>query len=134
MEIQWKDEYSVGLDEIDEQHRYFISLLNDLYKAIGSNKGSEELARLFGKLSEYADLHFATEEKYFDEFGYDGAEEHKAEHQKMRDEIQRIKKQESDNNIDFYGDIVYFLQGWLEDHLEKMDQKYEECFASHGVK
>lgn len=134
MEIEWKEEYSVGVKEIDDQHRYFISLLDSLYNAIGSNRGSAELEGLFDKLSDYAELHFATEEKYFDEFGYDGAAEHRAKHQEMRDEIQRIKNQESGNNIDFYGNIVYFLKGWLEDHLERMDQKYKECFAKHGLK
>jgi hemerythrin len=134
MEIKWKDEYSVGIKEIDDQHRYFISLLNNLYGAIGLSKNQIELEILFQKLSDYAESHFATEEKYFEEFGYDGAEEHKLKHQEMRDEIARIKNHESGNDIDFYGNIVYFLKDWLEDHLEKMDQKYKDCFMKHGLK
>jgi hemerythrin len=134
MEIEWKDEYSVGIKEIDDQHRYFISLLNNLYGAIGSSKNQIELEILFQKLSDYAEIHFATEEKYFNDFNYEGAEEHKLKHQEMRDEIVRIKNQESGNNIDFYGNIVYFLKDWLEDHLEKMDQKYKDCFVRHGLK
>ena len=133
MEIKWKDEYSVGIEEIDEQHRYFITLLNDLYDAVCSNRGRQELKDLFQKLSDYAEKHFATEEKYFDEFHYEGAAEHKMKHQEMRDEIKKIKNQEEGNEIDFYGNIVYFLKDWLEDHLEKMDQKYEECFLKHGL-
>lgn len=129
----WKDEYSVGIREIDDQHKYFIELLNDLYNAISANKGRQELKDLFEKLSDYAERHFATEEEYFDKFNYEGAAEHKLKHQEMRDEIKKIKNQESGNEIDFYGNIVYFLKGWLEDHLEKMDQKYEECFRKHGL-
>jgi hemerythrin-like metal-binding protein len=133
MEIKWKDEYIVGIKEIDDQHKYFIALLNDLYNAVCSNKGRQELNDLFQELSNYAEKHFATEEKYFDEFNYDGAEEHKMKHQEMRDEIKKIENQKAGNEIDFYGNIVYFLKDWLEDHFEKMDQEYEECFTKHGL-
>lgn len=133
MEIKWKDEYSVGIKEIDEQHKYFITLLNDLYNAVCSSKDRNELDTLFQRLTEYAERHFATEEKYFDEFNYDGAAEHKLKHQEMRDNIKKIENQKSGNEIDFYGNIVYFLKDWLEDHLEKMDQEYEECFSKHGL-
>jgi hemerythrin len=134
MEIKWKDEYSVGIKEIDDQHRYFLGLLNDLFNAVSENKSRQELQGLFQKLSDYAEKHFATEEKYFDEFNYEGATEHKLKHQEMRDEIKKIKNQEVGNEIDFYGNIVYFLLSWLEDHLEKMDQEYEKCFLEHGLK
>jgi len=134
MEIKWKEEYSVGIQEIDEQHKYFLSILNDLYNAVLANKSREELKDLFQKLSDYAEKHFSTEEKYFDEFGYEGSSEHKLKHQEMREEIQRIKNEENENKIDLDGNIVYFLNDWLEDHFEKMDQKYKECFIEHGVK
>lgn len=134
MEINWKEEYTVGIKEIDDQHRYFISLLNDLYNAVCSNKGRQELQDLFQKLSDYAEMHFATEEKYFNEFKYEGSEEHMLKHQEMRNEIEKIRKQKGGNEIDYYGNIVYFLRDWLEDHFEKMDQEYEECFSRHGLK
>ena len=59
MEIKWKKEYSVGIEEIDDQHKYFISLLNDLYNAIVEGKSQEELKVLFQDLSDYAEKHFA---------------------------------------------------------------------------
>ena len=134
MDIKWKDEYSVGVKEIDDQHKYFIKLLNDLFCAVSGNKSQPELKDLFERLAEYAEKHFATEEKYFDEFGFEGAAEHKLKHQEMRDEIARIKNQSAKSGIHFYGSIVYFLQEWLDEHLVKMDQEYKKCFASHGLK
>jgi hemerythrin len=135
MKIEWKDEYSVGIKEIDDQHKYFISLLNDLYNAIVAGKSREDLKELFLYLADYAEKHFATEEKYFDEFNYDGAAEHKAKHQEMRLEIEKIKNMDDEEKeIDFYGNIVYLLKNWLEEHLAQMDQKYKKCFAQHGLK
>lgn len=134
MKIDWKEEYSVGVEEIDDQHKYFISLLNDLNNAIVAGKSREELKELFRLVPDYAERHFATEEKYFDEFKYEGAAEHKQKHQELRDEIKRIAGTEGGREIDFYGNIVYFLKDWLEEHLAQMDQKYEKCFADHGLK
>jgi hemerythrin len=134
MKIEWKDEYSVGVEEIDDQHKYFISLLNNLNNAIVAGKSREELKELFRLVPDYAERHFATEEKYFDEFNYEGAAEHKQKHQEMRDEIKRVESTEGGKEIDFYGNIVYFLKDWLEEHLAQMDQKYEDCFAEHGLK
>jgi hemerythrin len=134
MKIEWKEEYSVGVKEIDDQHKYFISLLNDLYGAIVTGKSREKLKELFQYVADYAEKHFATEEKYFEDFEYEGAEEHRAKHQQMREEIKKIESMEDGKEIDFYGNIVYFLKDWLEDHLAQMDQKYEECFRQHGLK
>ena len=134
MKIEWKDEYSVGVEEIDDQHKYFISLLNDLNNAIVAGKSRGELKELFRLVPDYAERHFATEEKYFDDFNYEDAAEHKRKHREMRDEIKRIERTEGGKDIDFYGNIVYFLKDWLEDHLARMDQKYEKCFAEHGLK
>jgi hemerythrin len=134
MQIEWKEEYGVGSKEIDDQHKYFISLLNDLNNAIVAGKSREELKGLFQYVADYAEKHFATEEKYFDEFNYEGAAEHKMKHQEIRDEIEKIKKMDDGKEIDFYGNIVYFLKDWLEKHLAEMDQEYEECFTKHGLK
>jgi len=134
MKIEWKEEYSVGVKEIDDQHKYFISLLNDPYNAITAGKKQEELKELFQYIADYAEKHFATEEKYFDEFNYEGAAEHKMKHQEMREEIEKIKNMDDGKEIDFYGNIVYFLKDWLDEHLQKMDQEYKECFSKHGLK
>jgi len=133
MEILWKDEYSVGVKEIDDQHKHFIFIANAFYDAILANKGREELTALFQEISDYADEHFATEEKYFDQFNYEEADMHKLKHQEMRNEIKNLRNQEVGNKIDFDGNIVYFIRDWLDDHLKNTDQKYKKCFKEHGL-
>jgi hemerythrin len=32
--VSWSDELSVGIEEIDEQHRQFINIMNELHSAI----------------------------------------------------------------------------------------------------
>lgn len=134
MEAKWKEEYSVGVKEIDDQHKHFIDLLNRICDAVGGNKSLAELEVLFQELAEYAKKHFATEEKYFDKFSYPEAEEHKLKHREMWQDVQDIRNMKDKDAIDFYGSVVYFLIEWLENHLEKEDQKYKECFSAHGLR
>ncbi len=36
--IEWKDEYSTGIADVDHEHQELIALINDLYVAMSSTK------------------------------------------------------------------------------------------------
>lgn len=130
----WKAEYALGFKEIDEQHQYFVSLLNKLYTAIMEMKPQEDLAVVLNDLVAYTDKHFQTEEKYFTEFGFEGAEDHKAKHRELKASVVEFKDKmlRHEAVIDF--ELVDFLENWLLDHLSKVDKKYVACFQEHGLK
>ena len=70
MLIPWKEEYSVKVKEIDEQHQEFIKILSDVYNTVISKESKREILELFKELVDFAKIHFETEEKYFDQFHY----------------------------------------------------------------
>lgn len=131
--FQWTPDYSVNVKELDEQHKKFIAVLNDLYQAILNNRQKEELQGIFAKLDDYLNFHFATEEKYFDKFNYEGSEEHKAEHQKAKDKIADIKQRSKDDEKVISFELIDFLEDWLISHVDTMDKKYTKCFNEHGL-
>ena len=85
--INWEPLYSVGVKEIDEQHKRFFALLNRLYEVIDKNEVKVNIDEIFKELSFYTTFHFGTEEKYFYQFNYERLEEHKLEHNKFRKKI-----------------------------------------------
>jgi hemerythrin len=131
MKFSWEEKYRTGIKEIDDQHKYFIELLNNYFHAADENRSQEEMKELFRKISDYAIEHFTTEEKYFDKFNFQEAEEHKLKHQEMLNEIKIIKTIKDKDDVDF--SVMLFLSEWLDEHLEKMDQNYVECFKRHGM-
>lgn len=136
MSIPWKDEYSVNVKIIDDQHKYFIGLINELYDTVVNKKPKEKIQEIFAKLDAYAVLHFETEEKYFDLFHYELAEEHKKEHEKLLGEAKKFKKyyeSHPENIYDIIGEMFEFLENWLVDHLANQDKKYTECFNKNGL-
>lgn len=133
MSIIWKKEYSMGIKEIDDQHQYFVSIINSLLDAINERRVAGELNTIINKLYDYAVFHFKTEEKYFDFFNYEGATEHKLEHIKPLGRVQEFKDEKKEDPWALAFRLADFLEDWLIDHLANMDKKYVACFHEHGL-
>lgn len=132
--LVWDEKFSVGVVEIDNQHKLMIETINELIEAVGENPSEQKLAEIIKKLVEYKKYHFETEEKYFDLYKYEGAEEHKAEHAKFGERLAKLQEESKGNSIMLAFGLVDFLEDWLIDHLMNMDQKYVECFKKAGLK
>lgn len=134
----WDDKYSVGIEEIDNQHRYFFELANKVYKAIeDSTINSSELLILLSEFEKYAQFHFITEENYFVEFNYGDKVPHVAEHNKYRETVSSMMERCRGDNLNLNvasKELADFAVEWLKSHILSSDYKYAEVFRSHGVK
>jgi len=133
MPIPWSKKISVNVKEIDDQHKHFLGILNNLYDAIYKIKLKEKLGELLNELSDYTDIHFATEEKYFDQFHYDLADEHKKEHNQLKAKVAQFNERFKTEGEDVAAELVDFLEDWLLDHLENQDKKYSKFFNEQGL-
>lgn len=131
--IEWTQELSVNVKEIDDQHKHFVALIDDLYAAIMSNKAEDLLDGIIARLVEYAGFHFRTEEKYFDQFHYEFADEHKMAHIALTNQVQAFRNDMSENRTALAMKLLDFLENWLVEHLEIHDKKYTKCFNEHGL-
>ena len=132
--LVWEDKYSVGVVEIDNQHKKIFDIINKLLDLISTNAAKESLGGVIESLVAYKTEHFATEEKYFKEFNYEDAEEHVKEHNKFNEKLSEMKSKYPELTIEFAFELIDFLEDWLIIHLMTADQKYRECFKSHGLK
>ena len=133
MEIIWKEKYRIGVDVIDEQHKEFIEILGELLVACEGPRVEEDIKKLIERLQDYANKHFAFEERYMREFGYEEVENHTKEHFLFKQRIQDIKeKYEKGDHILQY-DIFDLMQSWLKDHVTGEDKKFASCFREHGL-
>jgi hemerythrin len=129
--FKWTQKMSVGISEIDDQHKHFISLLNKVNLVKTTDK-KEKVSQLLADLMEYARVHFTTEEKYFEKYKYPFANEHLAQHEKLLEDVIKFS-----NKFDKVGPIMVpelsvFLKEWLENHLAKHDVKYARYFKKNG--
>jgi hemerythrin-like metal-binding protein len=132
--LEWEDAYSVGVLEIDQQHKQMFAIINELIDAIGTDVKKERLVEIINSLVEYKKNHFATEEKYFKEFNFEGAAEHISAHKKFEEDLLKIQEECKDDVVMLAFELIDFIEDWLISHLMTMDQKYKKCFNEHGLK
>ena len=60
--IEWSNELSVGIEEIDAQHKVLVDLLNQTHGAIQQRHIAQVTNDIIDQLSEYTRVHFAVEE------------------------------------------------------------------------
>jgi hemerythrin len=132
--LEWEDKYSVGVEELDNQHKRMFAVINELLDSINTNSTEEHLGNIIEALIKYKMFHFETEEKYFKEFNYDGATEHIQKHKEFNDKLNQLKEKYPEYSIEFAFELVDFLEDWLINHLMIIDQKYIKCFHEHGLK
>lgn len=132
--IIWSDDYKLGIEIIDAQHKQFVEIIDELYRSIQNLTSEKELEGILDKLVNYHTIHFATEERYFEEFNYEGMKEHKEAHHLFNQKISDFQKQAKEGTHDIGFDLIDYLEDWLIDHLSTMDKKYVDCFHEHGLK
>lgn len=130
----WTDSLALGIVEIDLQHKQLVGMVNDLHDAMLQGKANDVLGVMLRRLATYTDTHFATEERYFDRFGYDGAAVHKLQHRQFGDKVADFRRGFEEGRVLLSVDVMSFLKTWLVDHMSGIDQKYVQCFRSHGLK
>jgi len=132
--LEWEDKYSVGVEELDNQHKRMFAVINELLDAIDTKSTEEHLGSIIESLVKYKIFHFETEEKYFKQFNYEGAGDHISKHKEFNTKLAFLKEKYPTFSVDFAFELIDFLEDWLINHLMVVDQKYKECFNKHGLK
>ncbi len=128
----WSDKLSVGIEEIDAQHRVLVDLLNELYRAIKERQGSEAALEILGRLVEYTRIHFAVEESLMRVLGYHDYEEHKKHHSMLIEQVNDLHERvRGGQHVTF--ELLHFLRTWLTRHIMEEDREYAPFMLSKGV-
>jgi len=131
--MPWKDEYSINVSSIDNQHKKLVSLLNQLYKGMMKVE-TVDIKKVVKDLIEYTVIHFSFEEDIFSKINYSDTENHKKEHQTFIDKASDFQKMLLNGDAKLDAELMIFLKNWLKDHILVTDVKYVEDFKKNGIK
>jgi hemerythrin len=127
--IQWNQNLSVNVPEIDKQHQRLIKLVNDLHDALHAGKGNDVAAGIIKELVSYTQTHFAYEERQLATANYPDLGNHKTAHaaliKKVEDFAARIAKGQPGVSVQ----LSAFLGDWLKTHIMGTDKKYAPYLA-----
>ena len=131
--IEWKDEYSVGLDSIDQQHRKLIGLINQLTTAVDYSTGEEFEREALAELVEYTKTHFTFEEGLMEDNGYPEFEAHKAKHRAMIAEVEAVLAEYEKDHDAAMRHASDYLHDWLINHINGTDNQYSRYMTYNRV-
>lgn len=127
--MPWDDGIRIGIDVIDEHHRYLFDLTNDLYRAIHLRRGSREIGRVLRALERYTVIHFREEERMMEHYGYSDFERHVRLHHSFRGKIGEFWTDFRGAPLTIGFEMVYYLRDWLIQHIRKEDSRMHELLG-----
>jgi len=131
--VVWSEQYAIGVESVDEQHKGLFLLTNDLYEACteaGGGVASEHFKGVLQKAVSYVAMHFSTEEKIMLTTKDPNYDEHQREHDLF---VRKVMKEAA--NLDQGGDdapevFMNFLRDWISKHVTGTDIKIGQHIAT----
>jgi len=129
--VDWKEEYSVGIPEIDAQHQTLAECIALVETAVTTQQRWSAVHSALGRLADFARIHFAVEESLMRIHRFPEIERHVREHLEFADQLRQL--QERSLRLDVSGEMVAFIQKWLHEHIMTSDKHYAAYMPTAGV-
>ena len=130
----WDESFSVGVKELDEQHKKIIEIINKLIEIKDATVNSEIISNTLNELTKYSSKHFETEEKLMNEYNYPDYSLHKAQHNQFRKDIANFCIDAMYYKSTVPIELLTFLEEWWKNHTQGSDMKYKVFFSELGLK
>ena len=126
--FQWSDDFSVNIEEVDEQHRTLVGLVNDLHVAIREHRGKTASRKVLDRLAEYTRTHFMLEESLMRLTRYPGFDVHRQQHEDLIAQVQSLQYKLDHENAAITFELLNFLRKWLIQHILESDKRFGAFF------
>lgn len=120
----WNDKFSVSVESMDKQHKYFLDLLNNLNDQIQQKNDDETVTVAMHKLFNYAAFHFRDEENILNATGFTGLKEQHRDHGFFMEQVKQMEESIKHGDRVQLGSVVSFLKDWFVNHIMSEDKKY----------
>jgi len=137
--IVWRDEYSVGVAEIDTQHKRLLELLNKV-NALNPDRlapaiGNRKVMKLLDSFNEYAAYHFLSEEGLMREHieANEDTVKHVVAHRSYWSIISTFKKRFEEGDEQVNNELVEYLNRWWVNHILETDKQLGRELNRRGV-
>ncbi len=125
--IIWSDDFFFFFSEVDEEHQELIQFINDAHNALSRQNDSEiAVIEFLGEIYVRASAHFLTEERIMRERHYDQYEDHKADHERLLDEIRDIMDNFEDKTAYNEQEFSQKLHDWFANHFKTKDARFHQ--------
>jgi hemerythrin len=122
--LEWRDEYLLGVEELDYEHKDLFNRLNELHDELVRDSNRERVEGCLGEIYARVDAHFALEENFMREKKYSGYEAHKKQHDNFLDELREVSDRLLSSGVDpaERDAMEAKLHSWVLNHFTTTDR------------
>ena len=123
--FEMKEEYKLGIPNIDKQHVKLFEIGERAYQLLMDTYAIDKydkIVAILEELSSYTVVHFRDEEEYMESINYRKLFSQKVDHADFIKKISEVDLSKIDKDQDEYiMEILNFLAKWLVDHIIEKD-------------
>ena len=124
--INWSEEYRIGIESIDKQHKQLFEIANRIYDLLKNRLITDkydDIIDIIEELKNYTLYHFKTEENYMQNIKYKKFLSQKAAHKDFLEKMENIDVKKIDNSQNEYLiGVLDFVCDWLIHHIIQEDK------------
>ncbi len=124
--IEWKDEFNLGIEEVDSEHRTLVALINALHDAMLAGAGRADVVEGISEIYALVSAHFEREEAFMREMRYMAFAEHKEDHEVLLDDLREIIERVRSGRGYEEDRLSADLQYWFSDHFRTHDARLHQ--------
>ena len=125
----WNDSYLLGIPIIDNQHKKFFVILDNL-ETLNQKQEKSEMHSLINELQNYVIYHFQTEEDLMVKSQSPNIDLHVMEHELFRKKVEEFHHSYYNNNAELLNEMISFMRKWLLIHISGTDAEYADSIKS----
>jgi hemerythrin len=131
--FQWRDEYSINVSEMDNDHKRLFEISNRLYEAINSGENRSELENILNLIINHTGQHFDKEENLMEKYNFPERNIQHKQHELFRETVLQYKTKFKSNEIEIDMDFINLHKDWVINHILTEDRKYGIHLNREGV-
>jgi len=128
----WKDQYELGIESIDNDHKILVGLINEIYIALAKGEAYEIVQGIVSRLVDYAKFHFKREEDYMKLINYSEFYKHESEHIYFSKKVYNFVEKIDAGVPNITLEVITFLRDWLINHIQQTDNKLGDELKEHN--
>jgi hemerythrin len=126
--FDWMEEYGLGIDNIDTQHRQLFDIANRLWDELRPGDLEEVLMDIY----RHTRQHFRDEEQFMKDMGYPELEGHRRQHDALLAQFNELSAKVVKDPAQLSA-LQTFLADWIADHTLNQDQRLHRFIEKSGA-
>lgn len=127
--VHWLPSMSIGVEEIDQQHKTLLKLVNETWETAQGPDAAARTGATLRRLCDYVVEHFAAEEALMDPDKYSAYDRHLQEHIDCSMRALDFLEAFSEGKTVQLEEFLDFAVEWVKHHIQETDKTLGEYLA-----